>query len=185
MSEAIDGLTISDEQLKALYDPIRIRISHLLKTPRTPKQVADIINVRPNNLYYHFRVLEKAGIIEQVKTKQGKGFVKENFFKLVSDDLLITPKMVPLDARMTFFQSLIRAAMEDLGESLDKFETISGVGSRDDFSLPEEKLEEVKNFLERTHYQVLQQIAPEQRKTLLINLDLLKASMEAVREMMV
>ena len=49
----------------------------------------------------------------------------------------------------------------------------------------QKKLEDIKNFLEETHHQVLIQMAPEQRKTLLINLDLLKASMEAVREMMV
>jgi DNA-binding MarR family transcriptional regulator len=49
----------------------------------------------------------------------------------------------------------------------------------------QKKLDEIKSFLEQTHHQVLQQMAPEQRKTLLINLDLLKASMEAVREMMV
>jgi DNA-binding MarR family transcriptional regulator len=49
----------------------------------------------------------------------------------------------------------------------------------------QKKLDEIKSFLEQTHHQVLRQMAPEQRKTLLINLDLLKASMEAVREMMV
>jgi DNA-binding MarR family transcriptional regulator len=49
----------------------------------------------------------------------------------------------------------------------------------------QKKLDDIKSFLEQTHHQVLQQMAPEQRKTLLINLDLLKASMEAVKEMMV
>ena len=49
----------------------------------------------------------------------------------------------------------------------------------------QKKLDKIKVFLEQTHHQVLQQMAPEQRQTLLINLDLLKASMEAVREMMV
>lgn len=49
----------------------------------------------------------------------------------------------------------------------------------------QKKLYEIKSFLDETHHQVLRQMAPEQRKTLLINLDLLKASMEAVKEMMV
>jgi DNA-binding MarR family transcriptional regulator len=49
----------------------------------------------------------------------------------------------------------------------------------------QKKLDEIRSFLEQTHHQVLRQMAPEQRKTLLINLDLLKASMEAVKEMMV
>jgi DNA-binding MarR family transcriptional regulator len=47
------------------------------------------------------------------------------------------------------------------------------------------KLNEINEFLDEIHYSVLQQMAPEQRKTLLINLDLLKASMESVKELMV
>jgi DNA-binding transcriptional ArsR family regulator len=147
MNENIDETNLNEEQLKALYDPIRIRIAHLLKSPRTPKQVADIINIRPNNLYYHFRVLEKAGIIEQVETRQGKGFIKENFFKLKSDEFIITPQMVPLDSRLRFFQNLIRAAMEDLNEALDRYDSVAGVGSRDDFAVPEAKLEEARDLL--------------------------------------
>jgi len=48
-----------------------------------------------------------------------------------------------------------------------------------------EKLNEINEFLKEVHYQVLSQITPEQRKTVLTNLDILKASMEAVKEMMV
>lgn len=46
------------------------------------------------------------------------------------------------------------------------------------------KLNEIKTFLDEVHQQVLQQIPPEQRKLLLINLDLLKSSMEAVKDLM-
>ena len=147
MNSDIDKINLTEEQLKALYDPIRIRIAHLLKLPRTPKQVADIINIRANNLYYHFRVLEKAGIIEHVETIEGKGFIKENFYRLKSPDFVITPEMVPLAGRLRFFRNLIRAAMEDLSEALDKFGSVAGVGSRDDFSLPGDKLEEARDIV--------------------------------------
>ncbi len=151
MNSDISKMNLTEEQLKALYDPIRIRIAHLLKSPRTPKQVADIINIRPNNLYYHFRVLENAGIIEHVETIEGKGFIKENFYRLINPEFIITPEMVPLAGRLRFFQNLIKAAMEDLSEALDKFDSVAGVGSRDDFSLPEDKLEEARAILsERT-----------------------------------
>ncbi len=46
------------------------------------------------------------------------------------------------------------------------------------------KLSEIKAFLEDIHFQVLKQISPEQRKTLLLNLDFLKASMESVKDLM-
>ena len=48
-----------------------------------------------------------------------------------------------------------------------------------------QKLDEIKGFYDYVNHQVLSQMEPEQRKTMLTNLDLLKASMEAVKEMMV
>lgn len=46
------------------------------------------------------------------------------------------------------------------------------------------KLNEIKEFHEYVNHHVLMQMEPEQRKNMLSNLDLLKASMEAVKEMM-
>ena len=48
-----------------------------------------------------------------------------------------------------------------------------------------EKLNEINEFLQDVHYQALSQITPEQRKAVLTNLDILKASMEAVKELMI
>ena len=47
------------------------------------------------------------------------------------------------------------------------------------------KIKEIQNFLDDVHREVLYQIPLEQRKKLLMNLDLLKSSMEAVKELMV
>jgi DNA-binding MarR family transcriptional regulator len=49
----------------------------------------------------------------------------------------------------------------------------------------QQKLNEINDFLKMMHTQVLSQMAPDQRQAMLTNLDILKASMEAVREMMV
>ena len=49
----------------------------------------------------------------------------------------------------------------------------------------QEKVNNINEFLKDIHYQVLLQMAPDQRKTVLTNLDILKASMEAVKELMV
>jgi DNA-binding MarR family transcriptional regulator len=48
-----------------------------------------------------------------------------------------------------------------------------------------EKLNDINYFLNDVHKQALLQITPDQRKTVLTNLDILKASMEAVKELMV
>jgi DNA-binding MarR family transcriptional regulator len=47
------------------------------------------------------------------------------------------------------------------------------------------KINDINGFLKKVHYEVLTQMEPDQRKTVLTNLDILKASMEAVKEMMV
>jgi DNA-binding MarR family transcriptional regulator len=49
----------------------------------------------------------------------------------------------------------------------------------------QKKLFEINAFLDYLHREVLHQMAPEQRKAMLTNLDLLKASLEAAKELMV
>lgn len=49
----------------------------------------------------------------------------------------------------------------------------------------QKKLKKINVFLEEIHHQVLLQMAPDQRKAVLTNLDLLKASMESIKEMLV
>ena len=49
----------------------------------------------------------------------------------------------------------------------------------------QKKLNDIREFMNDVHEQVLLQIPSEQRKILLMNLDLLKSSMEAVKELMV
>ena len=49
----------------------------------------------------------------------------------------------------------------------------------------QKKIRDIRGFMDDVHQQVLQQIPPEQRKILLMNLDLLRSSMESVKEMMV
>jgi len=47
------------------------------------------------------------------------------------------------------------------------------------------KINEINGFLEDVYSEVLSGMAPDQRQAMLTNLDILKASMEAVKEMMV
>ena len=51
-------------------------------------------------------------------------------------------------------------------------------------SAGQKKINEINQFMENLHIQVLSQMAPDQRKAMLTNLDILKASMESVKDMM-
>ena len=49
----------------------------------------------------------------------------------------------------------------------------------------QKKIREIKQFMGYVHREVLAHMEPEQRKIMMTNLDLLKASMESVKELMV
>ena len=49
----------------------------------------------------------------------------------------------------------------------------------------QQKLNDIKDFLDSIHQEVLQQMEPKQRNTMITNLELLKASMESIKELMI
>lgn len=49
----------------------------------------------------------------------------------------------------------------------------------------QKKINFIKEFLDYVHLEIMRQLTPEQRKTVLSNLDLLSSSMKAVKELMV
>jgi len=72
-------------QVKALADPLRYRVfENLIAEPRTAKQMAEHLGTHPTRLYHHFRVLEKAGLIEAAGTRQKRG-TTEKYFKAAVD----------------------------------------------------------------------------------------------------
>ena len=50
---------------RALADPLRIRLHEVLWLgPHSAKELADVVGLAPDRLYYHLRRLERAGLIE-------------------------------------------------------------------------------------------------------------------------
>lgn len=149
MDDIVQDQTPNEEQLKALFDPIRIRIASCLKVPRTPKQVADMIDIRANNLYHHFRVLCKAGIIEHVETKKGKGFIKEDYFRLKAPECIAGLTDVPDQHREQFLFGLFQALLDDFKTTVARYEQTIALGSRNDFRTRKEDLEKVRKLILR------------------------------------
>jgi DNA-binding MarR family transcriptional regulator len=81
--------------------------------------------------------------------------------------------------------NLVKSRISKIVDGLIKKDLIQRIKDPEDSRISLLSLTPAGQKKLQTHHQVLQQMAPEQRKTLLINLDLLKASMEAVKEMMV
>ena len=149
MDNLIQDADYNEEQIRALYDPIRIRIASCLKKPHTPKQVAEILNIRPNNLYHHFRVLKKAGIIEHVETKKGKGFIKEDYYRLSLPEIK-THEKTTLDLHgQQFYFGLFQALMDDFKTTAARYEKPYALGVREDFRFKDEDLEKARYIVER------------------------------------
>src|SRR5262249_37758369 len=61
-------------ELRALAHPVRLRLMELFaETPRTTKQIADLLGEPPTRLYHHVALLERAGLVRLKETRQNRG----------------------------------------------------------------------------------------------------------------
>jgi DNA-binding transcriptional ArsR family regulator len=82
------------ETLKVMADPLRSQILEiLLNTPGTIRQVAGKLGLSPSNLYYHFNLLEKHGLIKVVETRQVANLV-EKHYQAVATDFELAPGLL-------------------------------------------------------------------------------------------
>ncbi len=69
------------DTLRVLTDPLRMRILAALdERPRTVKEVAQMLEMPPTRLYYHFNLLEKHHIIRVVETRVVSGIIEKRYW---------------------------------------------------------------------------------------------------------
>jgi DNA-binding transcriptional ArsR family regulator len=67
-------LTAGVAEIRALAHPLRLRLMELfVETPRTTKQVADLLGEPPTRLYHHVAALERAGLLRLKETRRNRG----------------------------------------------------------------------------------------------------------------
>ncbi|MGD9721908.1 MAG: ArsR/SmtB family transcription factor [Pirellulales bacterium] len=92
-------------QVQALAHPLRFRaFEHLIDAPRTGKQLALALGKQPTHLYHHLGVLERAGLIRQVATRQKRG-TTERYYRAVSERVVVDDRL--LGGRVTAGQALV------------------------------------------------------------------------------
>lgn len=75
-----EAFIITDpETLKVIADPLRLQILKSFKSPRTVKDVADILDMAQTKLYYHVNLLEKHGLIEVLETNVVSGIIEKMY----------------------------------------------------------------------------------------------------------
>ena len=70
------GRTVAD--LRALAHPLRLRMMELFaESPKTTKQVAELLDQPPTRLYHHVAALERAGLLVLTERRQNRGAVEK------------------------------------------------------------------------------------------------------------
>lgn len=82
------------EELKALADPVRLRLLQAFADePLTTKQAASQLGENATKLYHHVQQLESLGLIELVKTKPNRGTV-EKYYASVARHFRVDDKLL-------------------------------------------------------------------------------------------
>ena len=106
---------------------------------------------------------------------------------LFGEERYLTPKGIALK------MNLVKSRISKIVSGLVQKKLIQKVSDPEDSRVTllslttkgQNKLNDINLFLNDMHMEVLQQMEPEQRKTMITNLEILKASMESVKELMV
>jgi predicted transcriptional regulator len=76
--EPVEYMEIEDiEVFEVLNNTTRFRIIRYLEEPGSIREVAELLDVPPTRLYYHFNLLEEAGIIEVVETRKAGAMLQK------------------------------------------------------------------------------------------------------------
>src|SRR5580765_7211768 len=82
--------TVAD--LRALAHPLRLRMMELFaESPKTTKQVAQLLGEPPTRLYHHVAALERAGLLHLKETRKNRGTV-EKWYRAISRTMGSAPR---------------------------------------------------------------------------------------------
>jgi DNA-binding transcriptional ArsR family regulator len=81
---------------ETLNNPLRLRIMRQLMEPAPIKQVAQALDVPPTRLYYHFDLLEEAGVIRVVEIRK-VGAMLQKLYQIVAKSLRPSAKLIDGD----------------------------------------------------------------------------------------
>lgn len=123
--EAAEEFRIEEiEQLRAIADPLRQRILRALCCrPATTKQIAPLLGEKPSRLYHHVELLEKAGLIRLVETRQNRGTLEKYYLTVAKhfdvDRELLRNEDVASGALSEMRDMLVDALEASLGTPAD------------------------------------------------------------------
>lgn len=99
------------DQLKAIADPLRTKIlMKLVKEAYTGQQLAEMLGIQRNNIYFHLKELEKHGIIQVVRKEEKNGIVQKYYRavagRFIPEDHLLPSADLVETSRQVFMETL-------------------------------------------------------------------------------
>lgn len=89
-----DQILVEDlETFRVIDNPLRQRIMHLARRPRSVKELAERLGVPVTRLYYHVNMLESAGLME-VEEVRKSGAQLERVYRSVRGTVVPSPDFV-------------------------------------------------------------------------------------------
>src|SRR5687768_2372635 len=102
--------------LKAISEPTRLRILMLLSEgpPRAVKELSAELGVAPTRLYYHIRILERAGMIRVASRRLVSG-IEEKSYQATASNWVPSPSVTSMLGESGFLAAvfnLVRAEVD-------------------------------------------------------------------------
>ena len=124
--------TLNDlAQIRALGDPLRLRILSTMGVERTTKQVAEILGEKPTKLYHHVAALERVGLVRLARKRQNRGTIEKYFVAVArafkADARLFSPP--GSRAAAPAVSSMISTALETTAREIERLVTVEADGS--------------------------------------------------------
>ena len=111
---------------KAFANPLRLRMMGYFKEPRTVKQVADELGMRPHTLYHHVRVLEECGVVDLVRRKKLNGSIEEKYYQLTEKYIRGASTMSLLTGDMKYALDTVMAFVEEYKQGVEEGKDMPG-----------------------------------------------------------
>jgi len=97
--------------LRALAHPLRLRMMEIFaESPRTTKQVAEMLGQPPTRLYHHVAALERAGLLVLKETRRNRGAI-EKWYGGISRQLQMEPSRKAATAKGRRARRAVSAAV--------------------------------------------------------------------------
>lgn len=110
----LEELVIEDvETLKAVADPLRMRLHTELDKPQTVKELASALGVPPTRLYYHMKILERAGLIRVIARRVVSG-IEEKTYQTTAKSTTVSPALGAMLAESGALEALLDLVATEL-----------------------------------------------------------------------